>query len=77
MASITPFLWFDADAEEAAKLYTSIFPRSEITKVVKKPAGVPGPAGVILVSFVVNFSLSPFVVFRARESARSDEREGV
>ena len=30
MTSITPFLWFDHDAEEAAKFYTSIFPDSHI-----------------------------------------------
>jgi predicted 3-demethylubiquinone-9 3-methyltransferase (glyoxalase superfamily) len=30
---ITPCLWFDDQAEEAAKFYTGIFPRSEITQV--------------------------------------------
>src|SRR6185436_19882545 len=30
---VTPFLWFDADAEPAAKLYTSIFPNSRILDV--------------------------------------------
>jgi predicted 3-demethylubiquinone-9 3-methyltransferase (glyoxalase superfamily) len=29
---VTPFLWFDAQAEEAAKFYTSIFPNSAIGK---------------------------------------------
>jgi predicted 3-demethylubiquinone-9 3-methyltransferase (glyoxalase superfamily) len=32
---ITPFLWFDGRAEEAAQLYTSIFPNSEITSVTR------------------------------------------
>ncbi len=31
MEKITPFLWFDSQAEEAAKFYTSIFPNSKIT----------------------------------------------
>lgn len=31
---ITPFLWFDGQAEEAAKYYTSIFPNSKIEKIV-------------------------------------------
>jgi len=31
---ITPFLWFDGQAEEAAKFYTSIFPNSKIEKTV-------------------------------------------
>ena len=45
---ITPFLWFDHQAEEAAAFYTSIFPNSKIVKVVRcGPAG-PGPAGSAL-----------------------------
>ena len=30
---ITPFLWFDGQAEQAAKFYTSIFPKSRITQI--------------------------------------------
>jgi predicted 3-demethylubiquinone-9 3-methyltransferase (glyoxalase superfamily) len=33
MLSITPFLWFDTQAEEAMKFYTSIFPRSKVISV--------------------------------------------
>jgi len=33
MQKITPFLWFDEQAEEAAKFYTSIFKNSKIGKV--------------------------------------------
>ena len=32
---ITPFLWFDHEAEEAAAFYVSIFPNSKIVKVVR------------------------------------------
>jgi len=32
-SSITPCIWFDTEGEEAAKLYTSIFPNSRITNV--------------------------------------------
>lgn len=42
---ITPFLWFDHQAEEAAEFYTSIFPNSKIVKVVRYGAAGPGPAG--------------------------------
>jgi predicted 3-demethylubiquinone-9 3-methyltransferase (glyoxalase superfamily) len=42
---ITPFLWFDQQAEEAAKFYTSIFPNSKIVKVVRYGESGPGPAG--------------------------------
>ena len=39
MPKITPFLWFDGRAEEAAKFYTSIFKDSKITKVNPGPKG--------------------------------------
>lgn len=32
---ITPFLWFDSQAEEAANFYTYIFPNSKIEKIVR------------------------------------------
>lgn len=32
---ITPFLWFDGQAEEAARFYTSIFPNSKIEKIMR------------------------------------------
>ncbi len=53
MAKIRPFIWFDSQAEEAAKLYTSIFERSAIKSVVRKPEGVPGPSSVLVVTFVI------------------------
>jgi predicted 3-demethylubiquinone-9 3-methyltransferase (glyoxalase superfamily) len=42
---ITPFLWFDNQAEEAAKFYVSIFPNSKIVKVMRYSEAGPGPAG--------------------------------
>ena len=42
---ITPFLWFDHQAEEAAAFYTSIFPNSKIVKVARYGEAGPGPAG--------------------------------
>ena len=35
MQKITPFLWFDDEAEEAAKFYTSIFKNSKIGKITR------------------------------------------
>lgn len=35
MSKITPFLWFDNDAEEAAEYYTSIFRNSKVTSVTR------------------------------------------
>jgi predicted 3-demethylubiquinone-9 3-methyltransferase (glyoxalase superfamily) len=42
---ITPFLWFDHQAEEAATFYASIFPNSKLVKVVRYGPAGPGPAG--------------------------------
>jgi predicted 3-demethylubiquinone-9 3-methyltransferase (glyoxalase superfamily) len=52
MRAITPFLWFDHQAEEAAQVYVAIFPDSRITEVVRHGEAGPGPAGsVMTVSF--------------------------
>lgn len=44
MSIVTPHLWFDNQAEQAAELYTSVLPNSAITSVRRAPAGVPGVA---------------------------------
>lgn len=49
MQKITPFLWFDSQAEEAASFYVSLFRNSKMGKVVRTPEGGPGPAGAVLV----------------------------
>ena len=56
MSKIAPCLWFDrGQAEEAAKLYTSIFPNSRIDKVNRSPADNPStPKGAVL---TVDFTL--------------------
>src|SRR5437764_13052677 len=51
---ITPFLWFNDQAEEAAKFYTSIFKNSKIGAVVRYGDSGPGPKGSVL---VVDFQL--------------------
>ena len=53
-AKITPCLWFDDQAEEAAKFYTSIFENSRIGKVVRNAESAPGPTGGVL---TLEFSL--------------------
>jgi predicted 3-demethylubiquinone-9 3-methyltransferase (glyoxalase superfamily) len=55
MPKITPFLWFDTQAEEAARFYVGLFPNSQITEVTRYGEGAPGPAGsVMTVSFVLD-----------------------
>lgn len=55
MPKVTPFLWFDTEAEEAATFYVSLFPNSKITSVTRYPEGGPRPAGMAMtVSFVLD-----------------------
>lgn len=55
MTRITPCLWYDGKAEEAAKLYASIFPDSSVDAVHRSPSDYPsGKAGdVLTVDFTV------------------------
>jgi predicted 3-demethylubiquinone-9 3-methyltransferase (glyoxalase superfamily) len=48
MPKISPFLWFDTQAEEAATFYVSIFPRSRIVKIARYGDAGPGPAGSVM-----------------------------
>jgi predicted 3-demethylubiquinone-9 3-methyltransferase (glyoxalase superfamily) len=48
MQKITPFLWFDSNAEEAVRFYTSIFKNSTIGDVTHYGEGMPLPAGTVL-----------------------------
>lgn len=52
MNRITPFLWFDGQAEEAALFYTSIFPNSRIVNLTRYGEAGPGrPGSVLTVDF--------------------------
>jgi predicted 3-demethylubiquinone-9 3-methyltransferase (glyoxalase superfamily) len=62
---IVPFLWYAKEAEEAATLYTSIFPDSRITRVTAMPSESPsGPPGSVK---IVEFELfgQPFTAMSA------------
>jgi predicted 3-demethylubiquinone-9 3-methyltransferase (glyoxalase superfamily) len=48
MPKITPFLWFDTQAEEAARFYTSIFKNSRIVQVARYGDAGPGPKGSVM-----------------------------
>ena len=48
MPKITPFLWFDNSAEEAANFYTSIFKNSKINSVSRYGDAGPGPKGSVM-----------------------------
>ena len=52
---ITPFLWFDNQAEEAAQFYTGIFKNAKINSVSRYGEGAPLPAGTAMtVSFTLD-----------------------
>ena len=56
MKQITPCLWFDGAAEEAAAFYVSLFPDSRVDRVTRSPSAYPdGAAGdVLTVEFTLN-----------------------
>ncbi|GLK84600.1 VOC family protein [Ancylobacter defluvii] len=47
--AITPYLWFDTQAEEAARFYVSVFPNSRILTVARYSELGPGPEGSVMV----------------------------
>jgi len=55
MHKVTPFLWYDTQAEEAAKFYVSIFPKSKILKMARYGDAGPGPKGSVM---TVEFELA-------------------
>ncbi len=48
MQKITPYLWFDDQAEEAVNFYTSIFKNSRVLNVSRYGEAGPGPAGSVM-----------------------------
>src|SRR6185503_4550548 len=48
MQKITPFLWFDNQAEEAMKFYVSIFKNSKVVAVTRYGETGPGPKGSVM-----------------------------
>jgi predicted 3-demethylubiquinone-9 3-methyltransferase (glyoxalase superfamily) len=70
--SITPFLWFDTQAEDAAKFYVSLFPNSKITHVARYGDAGPGPKGSVM---IVAFELMghPFYALNGGQTFKLDE----
>ncbi|HZO96851.1 MAG TPA: VOC family protein [Gaiellaceae bacterium] len=60
MPKITPCLWFDTEAEDAAEHYTSLFPGSRIREITRYGAAGPRPEGTVM---TVSFELDgqPFL----------------
>ena len=48
MEKITPCLWFDGKAEEAARFYTSVFKKSKMGAITRYGEGMPGKKGSVM-----------------------------
>ena len=48
MPAVTPFLWFDTEAEQAAAFYTSVFPNSRIVEVTHYGSAGPRAEGMVM-----------------------------
>ena len=72
MHKISPFLWFDTEAEEAANFYVSVFKDARIVAVVRNSAAGPGPEGSVQ---VVSFELAgqPFTALNGGPQFKFNE----
>ena len=52
MQKISPFIWFDNNAEEAMNFYLPIFKDSKVIRVARNPPGGPGPERALLVASI-------------------------
>jgi predicted 3-demethylubiquinone-9 3-methyltransferase (glyoxalase superfamily) len=52
MQRISPFIWFDDNAEEAMNFYLSVFKDSKVIRKANNPKGAPGPEGALLVASI-------------------------
>ncbi len=71
---ISPCLWFDGRAEEAAKFYTSIFPDLQIDHIASIDTPGAKEGAVILVEFRIAGLSQPFIE-EFQEGAHSDTRQ--
>ncbi|HEY4208296.1 MAG TPA: VOC family protein, partial [Puia sp.] len=52
MQRISPFIWFNDNAEEAMNFYLSVFKDAKVVRVAHTPPGGPGPEGAFLVASI-------------------------
>ena len=72
LTRITPCLWFDTQAEEAATFYTSVFEGSRIVEVMRYGSAGPRPDGMVM---TVEFELAgqPFTALNGGPEFTFDE----
>lgn len=71
-SKITPFLWFDTNAEEAANFYVSIFADSKIVDVAHWAEGSPYPAGAVM-SVTFELAGQQYIAFNGGPHLKLDE----
>src|SRR3954463_1668789 len=69
---ITPNLWFDTEAEDAAKFYCSVFKNSRIVNVTHYGDAVPDKAGMVL-TVEWEYDCQIFVVINGGQQVKFDE----
>jgi predicted 3-demethylubiquinone-9 3-methyltransferase (glyoxalase superfamily) len=70
---ITPFLWFDGQAEEAARFYTGIFRNSRVEKISRYPKGSPGDSEGKVMTVEFELDGQPFVGLNAGPAFKFNE----
>ena len=73
MQKITPMLWFDGTAEEAARFHTALFPDSRIDKVVRSAADNPSTKAGDVITVEYTVAGSPFVGLNGGPDFRFNE----
>ena len=69
---VTPFLWFDTNAEEAAKLYVSLFVDSKMGNVARWAKGSPYPEGAVM-SVSIELAQQEYILFNGGAHFKLDE----
>ena len=71
-SKVTPFLWFDANAEEAAKLYVSLFADSKMGNVARWAKGSPYPEGAVM-SVTIELAQQEYILFNGGSHFKLNE----
>ena len=69
---VTPFLWFDTNAEEAAKFYVSLFADSKMGNVARWAKGSPYPEGAVM-SVTIELAQQEYILFNGGSHFKLDE----
>lgn len=73
MDKITPCLWFDGDAEDAARFYTSLFPNSAIERIDTAAADTPSGEEGTVITVAFHLDGRPFIGLNGGPEFRFNE----